>query len=148
MFYKFKRGHNITEATKNIFCVKGEGPVDDRGLKKFCSIYKNLDYQVRLGRPKITISETVLQSIAVNLMSSTWRVLSKLSISQSSEVCHLHNLGLPNQPGLQNTLIASLQKGKTPPMSILNNLGGEASVILELWGMQSTPTLPSLPGPL
>ena len=25
---------------------------------------------------------------------------------------------------------------------------GEATVMLELWGMQSTPSLPSLPGPL
>ena len=25
---------------------------------------------------------------------------------------------------------------------------GEASVMLELWGMQSTPSMPSLPGPL
>ena len=28
MVYKFKLGHNIAEAIKNICCVKGEGTVD------------------------------------------------------------------------------------------------------------------------
>ena len=53
---------------------------------------------------------------------------------------------------LQNTMIASQQRGKTPP----NKCPGydtkqsdiEVSVILELWGMRSTPSLPSLLGPL
>ena len=39
-----------------------------------------------------------------------------------------------------------------PPKSVLdmtqNNLIGEAPVMMELWEMQSNPSLPSLPGPL
>ena len=52
----------------------------------------------------------------------------------------------PNQLGLQNTLTASQQRGKTFPTSdldmTLNNL------IVRLWGMRRTPSLPSLPGQL
>ena len=48
-----------------------------------------------------------------------------------------------------------LQRGKNPPLPPNDYCGyetkqsdGEASVILELWGMRSTPSLPSLPDPL
>ena len=48
--------------------------------------------------------------------------------------------------------VSSLQMGKTPPMSVLdmklNKSDGEASVMLELWRMQSTPSLPLLRGAL
>ena len=58
----------------------------------------------------------------------------------------------PGQLGLQNTLTASLQRGKISPMSVLDitlkKSDGEASVMLEHWGMHSTPLLLSLPGPL
>ena len=54
--------------------------------------------------------------------------------------------------GLQNTMTASLQSGKTSPLPksvlfvILNNL--MVAVILELWGKCSTPSMPLLPGTL
>ena len=56
----------------------------------------------------------------------------------------------PSQLGVQDT---PLQRGKTPPskecpIMTLKQSDGEVSVMLELWGMQSTPSLPSLPGPL
>ena len=54
--------------------------------------------------------------------------------------------------GLQNTPTVSLQRGKTPPHGCpgynTKQSDGEVPVMLELWGMQSTPSLPSLPGPL
>ena len=63
-----------------------------------------------------------------------------------------HKVSWPSRLRLQNTLIASLQKGKIPAKSVLdmtlNNLMHLASVMLELWGMWSTPSLPSLPGTL
>ena len=59
---------------------------------------------------------------------------------------------LPCRLGLQNTPAASLQRGKTPVTNVLvydtKKFNGEVPVILELWGMQSTPPLPSLLGPL
>ena len=58
----------------------------------------------------------------------------------------------PSQLGLQKTPTASLQRSKTPPMSVLdmtqNNLMVRLQVMLELWGMWNTPLLPSIPGPL
>ena len=36
----------------------------------------------------------------------------------------------------------------TTPTSVLDMTNGEAIVMLELWGMQSTPSLPLLLGPL
>ena len=57
-----------------------------RWLKKFHLSCKNLDNQARSGRPKNKYSETVLQAIQANLLSSTERVSSKIIISKSSEV--------------------------------------------------------------
>ena len=59
---------------------------------------------------------------------------------------------LPSQLGLYNTLTAPLQRGKTPPNECpgydTKQSDGEVPAVLELWGMRSTPSLPSLPGPL
>ena len=61
---------------------------------------------------------------------------------------------LPSQLGLWNTLTAFLQRNKTPPPTN-ECLGydtiqsdGDVPVMLKLWRMQSTPSLPLLPGPL
>ena len=54
---------------------------------------------------------------------------------------------LPFRLGLQNTPIASQQRSKCPGYDTKQS-DGEASVMLELWGMQSTHLLRSLPGPL
>ena len=64
--------------------------------------------------------------------------------------CGYHLGSWLSQLGLQNTMIASLQRSKTFPTNALDmtkQSDGEASVILELWGMQSTPSLALLPGP-
>ena len=53
----------------------------------------------------------------------------------------------PIRLGLQNTPTESLQSGKTPPTSALD-MTLNNPVMLKLWGMRSTPSLPSLPGPL
>ena len=62
------------------------------------------------------------------------------------------NLACPSQLVLQNTPTALLQRVKTPTNESTrydtNPSDSEAPVMLELWGMQSTPLLPLLPGPL
>ena len=53
--------------------------------------------------------------------------------------------------GLQNTQTDSLQMVKNSnecPGYDTKQSDGEVPVILELWGMQNTPSLPSLSGPL
>ena len=61
------------------------------------------------------------------------------------------NKTYPNRLWLQETPTASLQKGKTLPMSVLDydtrQSDGKVPV-LEIWGMWSTSSLPLLPGPL
>ena len=61
-------------------------------------------------------------------------------------------LNWPSQLELQNTPTASLHRGKTPPYKCpgydMKQSDGEALVIMELWEMWSTPSLPLLPGPL
>ena len=56
----------------------------------------------------------------------------------------------PSQLGLQNTLTASLQRGKTPPNKCSGydtvQSDGEAPVMLDLWGMWSIFSLPLLSG--
>ena len=58
----------------------------------------------------------------------------------------------PSRQGLKNTPTASLQRGKTPPNKCpvydTKQSDGVAPVMLELWGMRSTPLSPSFPGPL
>ena len=95
MLYEFKLDHNAMEATKNICCVKGEGTVDynkvTRWFKKFCFGGKNLEDQARSDRIKSVDSDAMLPAIEVNLVRSTQRVWDKLSISEPSMVCHLHD---------------------------------------------------------
>ena len=60
---------------------------------------------------------------------------------------------LPSRLGLQNTPSASPQRCKTPfpnecPEYDTKQSGGEVPVMLELWGMRSTSSLQSIPGPL
>ena len=63
--------------------------------------------------------------------------------------------GLPSWLELENTLDASLQRVKIPPppqnewpVYDTKQSDGEVSVMLELCGMQNTPSLPLLRGPL
>ena len=60
MLYKFKLGHFAMDATKNIGCMKGKGAADHSTVTRW---FKKLDHQVRLSRPKIVDSESVLQAI-------------------------------------------------------------------------------------
>ena len=74
MLYKFKLGHNATEAAKRICFMKGEGAVDHstvtRWFEKFGSGCKKLNDQTRSGRPETVDSEAEIQAIEVNLSSS------------------------------------------------------------------------------
>ena len=60
---------------------------------------------------------------------------------------------LSSQLGLSNTLTVPLQSGETPsrhecPVYDTKQSDDEVPVILELWEMRITPSLPLLPGPL
>ena len=59
---------------------------------------------------------------------------------------------LPIRLGLENTLTASLQRGKTLPNECprynSKQSDGEVPIMLEIWEMWSTPSLLLLPGPL
>ena len=97
ILHEFKLCYNTKEATKKICCMKGEGKADHstitRWFKTFCSDSKNHDKQARSGRPKTRDSEAALQVIKTNLVSGNWRASSELDLSQSSVICHFHNLG-------------------------------------------------------
>ena len=58
----------------------------------------------------------------------------------------------PSQLGLKNIPTALLLRGKTPPHVCpgydIKQSNDEALVMRELWGIRSTPSLPSLSGPL
>ena len=71
------------------------------------------------------------------------------SIGLSTMCLNLSFLG-PSRLWVLNTPTAFLQKSKTPNKCLgydTKQSHGEATVILELWGMQSTPSFPSLSGP-
>ena len=77
--------------------MESEGTFDHhtvtKWFKKFLLDYNNFDNQSRSGKPKIMDSEAVLQAIEVNLEIGSQKVSGELGISQSSVVCHFHNLG-------------------------------------------------------
>ena len=59
-------------------------------------------------------------------------------------------MALPSRLGQKNTPTAPLQKNKTPtnecPRYDTKQSDNEVLEMLELWGIQSTPLLPSIPG--
>ena len=74
--------------------MKGENIVDHSTLtkyvKKFHSNNKNLDDLTRSGWPKTMDSKAMIQAIEANPVSSTWRVSSEFSISQTSVVHYFY----------------------------------------------------------
>ena len=85
MFYYFEIDHNAADATKNMCCVEGEGPINQctviSGLKKFCLRHQNLDEQVKSDSPKIVDSKAVLWAIEENWACITRRVSCEIGIS-------------------------------------------------------------------
>ena len=79
------------EVTKNICCGKGEGAADHITVTRW---FKNHNNQAMSGRPKTVNSIAMLQAIEGNLVSNTQRVSGELSISLSSVMYHLHDLGI------------------------------------------------------
>ena len=88
----------------------------------------------------------------------TGKISCRVAKSESLKGISLKNDGnnctiLPSQLGLWNTLTAPLERGKTPPPNECpeydtKQSDGEVPAVLEFWGMRSTPSLPSLLGPL
>ena len=97
MLYNFELGHNTTETTKNICCVKGKSTIDHstvtRWFKRFCSESKSLNNLAKTGKPKIVDLEATFQVIDANQVSSTWRVSGELGISHFNLVHLLPELG-------------------------------------------------------
>ena len=113
--------YNAAEANKNICCAKYDGAVDHilvtRWLKKFLSDCKNLNDQTRSVRPKgiedtrLVVALEVYQASSASHnsvwfvsfttlaypVSSIRRVSGELSISQSSVVRLLHDLGISSE---------------------------------------------------
>ena len=79
------------EATKNTYCVKGEGIVElstlTRWFKKFHSCWKNLKHQAKSGKPKSVASKAVHQAIDANPVYSSQRVPGELSIRKIIHNC-------------------------------------------------------------
>ena len=105
------------------------------------------------------------QIIAITWFSRRWNKRN-ISISKDQSGKHLYNTNttlwvimvilhwqtLPSQLGLWNTLTAPLQRSNPAPNECpgydTKQSDGEVPSLLEIWGMRSTPSLPSLPGPL
>ena len=76
------------------------------------------------------------------------RTVLLLHLARGGEASYIHTFTQPSRLGVA----ASLQWGKTPtndcPRYDTKPSNGEVPVMLELWGMWSTPSLLSLAGPL
>ena len=98
MLFKFKLNHYAMEVTENNCYTKGEGTVDytisTRWFKKFCSSCKNVTDQEMSGWHNTMDFKAMLQTIEANLVSSTWRVSGKLSISLASVIHQLQKISV------------------------------------------------------
>ena len=167
--YEFELSHNVAETSKNIFCTISKGAIDycteTKSFKKFCLGCKNLKDLTRSGRCKTVDSKAVLQATETNPLSNTMRVSGELSISQFSVVqCELSNYtsscqniaryfthSNKSQVGWgcrihQLYLCRVLHSLNKCPGYDIKQSDSDVPVMLELWGKQSTPLLPSLPG--
>ena len=110
---------NTMEVTQNICCLKGEGAVCHtrvtRSFKKFCSGCKNLDNQ---GDIKLEDFKGVFPTIKANPTSSTRIVPREFSISQSSVVCQLDNLGGKKAARVAKLTLKLQKYCKTPDSSL------------------------------
>ena len=92
MLSKFKLGRNVTRATKNDGCAKGEGIFDHitvtNSFKKYLSCFKKLAASAKSDRPLGVDSEVVVQVIDANpvwsachcpMIFATLKKLSKIS---------------------------------------------------------------------
>ena len=64
---------------------------------------------------------------------------------------YIANIYFVQSPWAERIHLLNLCRGARPPTSVLGmtiQYEGEAPVLLELWGMWSTPSLPTLPDPL
>ena len=124
-----------------------------RMFKKFCSGCKNFSDQAKWRRVKSINFKAVLQTIEANLVSSTWRVSGKLSISPSNWVHHPHNLGkctkscwiVPHITKIVQNFWLTQVNNRTSPVSICKKkfhdyfsagkqkLFSENTVVLFLW---------------
>ena len=82
MFYKFKLGHNIAEAAKQLLHEVDRHRITRR-FGNFSSFCNNIDDQASKG---------LLWTKAANLECSTQRVSGKLDISLSKVVYHFHDI--------------------------------------------------------
>ena len=123
-------------------------PVGARRLRVNCVKRKRPLTTVGLQRNKNT---NLPKAISLTLNMSIWVMYPRFSQGEWVSL-----LGLfPTRVGLCpvdwgcRTLTAPLQRGKTPPNECpgygTKQSDGEAPAMLELWGMRSTPSLPSLP---
>ena len=86
LLFEFKLGHNAADIKIRVeWKVKVELITVTRWFKKFCWGCKNLNSQVRSGKPKTIDSEVVLQAIEANPMSSSWRVSGEFSKKLSDQ---------------------------------------------------------------
>ena len=93
-----------------------------------------------------------LQTASVNSRRSPFSKFRQLFLSL---ITHEEKKDANKQLGLSNTPTALLQRSNTPlpthnecPDITINKSDGDVPVILEFWGMRSTPSLSSLPCPL
>ena len=74
-FTSLNRAPTPPKLPKTFVCAKDVGAVDHSTVtmwkKKFGSSCKNLDYQVKSGKPKIMDSKAVLLAVNTNLAGST-----------------------------------------------------------------------------
>ena len=68
-----------------------------RSFEKFCLGWKHFNDQEKSGSPKTVESESILQAIEVNLVSSTRKISGELDISEFSQVCHFSGLSKSKQ---------------------------------------------------
>ena len=99
-----------------------------------------------------TYIRTIFNSFVLSLLVNTFRLWKHMSLLSSRVHCIVFRIFLAQSAGLKNRPTASLQRDNNNPYEYpgydIKQSDGETPIMQELWGLQKTPSLPSLPGPL
>ena len=136
MLYESELNYDTMEAIKNIYCAKSKGAVDHsritKWFKKFCSHCKNLDDQVRSGRPTTVDSEVMLQVIEANPTDSTEREY-QANLAYHIQDGLLHSCLRQKHPELLNCNLILSKYCKifySPPILNQNKISHADSILL------------------
>ena len=125
---------------------------DDELKHTYSSYGRMRDVALKTCQRRGTMGRSSERGSGISVLTAWHDIYIYIYIAKIKRFNKAPNMNLPSKLGPFNTPTAPLQRSKTPPNECCGydnkQFNGAAPVILELWEMQTTFSLPLLPGPL